>query len=100
MMCDICYIEFEDEFNLEIHNIKKHKDVKVTCLICNKKYKSITHHLKGQHKDEYEKHKKEKTVDELYENGENNKCKFCDYIGWSQHLIRHIVFSTNIIHYS
>lgn len=87
MNCLLCNeISFENEWLLEIHRLKTHVEASSLCLICDTKYKSITHHLKKNHPEEYSK--KDKI---LYVNSDELICKFCNFkSSMMQHLIQHI----------
>ncbi len=86
----MCNNQFNNKCLLEIHNIKNNIPASSRCLICNKRYKSITHHLNNYHKEIYKENKENKTVKNLYENDDNLKCKFCDFKSLKQNLINHI----------
>lgn len=89
--CSRCKLNFNNEFELEIHNLKVHKNCTVLCLLCDDEVKGITHHLNRKHKDDYKKAKEEKNVKSLYKTGDNMKCKFCDHTAAAlQFLITHI----------
>lgn len=86
MNCITCNETVEDEYMLEIHRLKNHVNASSKCLLCDKSFKSITHHLKRRHPEEYSKKDKN-----LYTNSDELKCKFCGMeAAMMQHLIKHI----------
>lgn len=73
-ICEICHEEFENEYKMEIHNIRQHKNKANKCKICNKSFNSIVYHLKKQHPEEY----KNTDTKELVEINPDLYCKFCN----------------------
>lgn len=86
MKCEECDYTNDNKYSLRIHFLSNHEDLRIKCLVCHKKFKSIVHHFRT-HKEEYAKYSIKKEH-KYYELNETFKCNFCDFYGIN--IIRHL----------
>ena len=49
MNCEKCKLIFQDKYNLEIHRLKMHENIKSTCIVCGTRVRGISHHINNVH---------------------------------------------------
>lgn len=81
-----CCENYDNEIEKYIHSLQEHMDLSVECNLCQQKTNSIPNHLRNKHPNEYVARKSQ----HLYSLNENHCCKYCDFSGYKQNLIRHV----------